>query len=102
MKNTTLFKSLIDILYFIHILALLVVPFILRFGTVNINQANVEVENLSILHWSFLIISLFTDIIFLRGLYYLRKVAKFILSKKYFTNPIVINLKKSDQNPSHK
>lgn len=95
MKNTILFKSLIDILYFLQIPGLLVVILIIPFGTFNINQANFNIGDLTLIHWVILIISLICYICFLRGLYYLRKVARFLLSKKYFADSIIVNLKKS-------
>ena len=39
MKKTILFKTLVDILYFLHFIGLLGIILILPFGIVNINQA---------------------------------------------------------------
>ena len=68
---------------------------ILPFGIVNINQANISVEEWSFFNWIIVIVSLTTYIIFLIGLYYLRKMARFLLSNKYFSDLIINNLKKS-------
>ena len=95
MKKTILFKTLVDILYFLHFIGLLGIILILPFGIVNINQANISVEEWSFFNWIIVIISLTTYIIFLRGLYYLRKMARFLLSNKYFSDLIINNLKKS-------
>ena len=95
MKKTILFKTLVDILYFLHFIGLLGIILILPFGIVNINQANISVEDWSFFNWIIVIISLTTYIIFLRGLYYLRKMARFLLSNKYFSNLIISNSKKS-------
>jgi len=95
MKKTILFKTLIDILYFLHLIGLLGMIFILPFGIVNINQVNMNVEDWSLFFWIIAIVSFSTYIIFLRGLYYLRKMTRFLLSKKYFSELIISNLKKS-------
>ncbi len=95
MKNTILFKSLIDILYFLQIPGLLVVILIIPFGTFNINKVNFNIEEFTLIHWVIMITSLICYICFLRGLFYLRKVARFLLSKKYFADSIIVNLKKS-------
>lgn len=95
MKKSILFKTLVDILYILHFIGLIGIIFIIPFGVVNINQVNINVEDWSLFYWLITIISLITYIIFLRGLYYLRKMARFLLSNKYFTGNIIRNLKKS-------
>lgn len=95
MTKTILFKTLVDILYFLHFIGLLGIILILPFGIVNINQANISVEEWSFLNWIIVIVSLTTYIIFLIGLYYLRKMARFLLSNKYFSDFTISNLKKS-------
>ncbi len=90
-----LFKTLVDILYYLHFIGLIVIALILPFGIGNLNQEELNLENWSILIWLIAIISLSTYVIFLRGLYYLRIIAKFLLSKKYFSKPIITNLRKS-------
>jgi hypothetical protein len=95
MKNTILFKTLVDILYILHFIGLVGIIFIIPFGIVNINQVNINVEDWSLFYWLISIISLITYILFLRGLYYLRKMARFLLTNKYFSEKIIANLKKS-------
>lgn len=95
MKNAILFKTLVDILYILHFIGLIGIIFIIPFGIVNINQVNMTVEDWSLFYWFISIISLITYIIFLRGLYYLRKMARFLLTNKYFSEKIIKNLKKS-------
>jgi len=95
MEKTILFKTLVDILYILHFIGLIVVIFIIPFGVVKIYQVNVNVEDLSLFYWLISIVSLIAYIIFLRGLYYLRKMARFLLSNKCFSNKIIKNLKKS-------
>jgi hypothetical protein len=98
MKKAILFKTLVDILYILHFIGLIGIIFIIPFGTVNINQINMSVEDWSLFYWSIFIVSLFAYIIFLRGLYFLRKMAKFLLTNKYFSDDTIVNLKKSGNN----
>jgi len=95
MKKTILFKTLVEILYTLHFVGLIGIIFIMPFGVVNINQVNVNVEDWSLFYWVISIVSLIAYIIFLRGLHYLRKMARFLLSNKYFSENIIKNLKKS-------
>ncbi len=95
MKNTILFKSLVDILYILHFIGLIGIVVIIPFGIVNINQVNINIEDWSMLYWAITILTFITYIIFLRGLYFLRKMARFLLSNKYFSEKIIGNLKKS-------
>jgi hypothetical protein len=95
MKNIILFKTLVDILYILHFIGIVGIIFIIPFGIVNINQVNMNVEDWSLFYWFTSIISLITYIIFLRGLYYLRKMARFLLTNKHFSENIIENLKKS-------
>lgn len=95
MTKPIFFKTLVDILYFLHFIGLIGLIFILPFGIVEINQENVNVEDWNLFYWLVAIIGLGAYVIFLRGLYYLRKMARFLLSKKYFSEKIITNLKKS-------
>lgn len=95
MTKTILFKTLVDILYFLHFVGLLGILIIIPFGVANINQVNLKVEDWTWFYWLIAIISLIAYIIFLRGLYYLRKMARFLLSKRYFSEKIITNLNKS-------
>lgn len=95
MRRNLLFKTLVDILYYLHFIGLLNVIIVLPFGVVFINQVDMNVMDWSLFYWFILIISLVSYIIFLRGLYYLRKMARFLLSNNYFSGEISSNLKKS-------
>lgn len=95
MRKIMFFKKLVDILYYLHFLGLLAIIFILPFGIANINQIDVSVENWTFLYWGIPILSLIAYIIFLRGLYYLRKVARFLLANNYFSDIIINNLRRS-------
>ena len=95
MKKAILFKTLVNILYILHFIGLTGIIFIVPFGTVNINQVNINIEDWNLFYWLISIVSLIAYIVFLRGLYYLRKMARFLLSNKYFSDSIIQNLKKS-------
>jgi hypothetical protein len=95
MKKSILFKTLIDILYILHFTGLIGIILIIPFSGVNINQVDMNVADLSSFYWLILILGLITYIIFLRGLYYLRKMARHLLSNKHFSEKIIKNLKKS-------
>jgi len=95
MTKPLLFKSLVDILYFLHVIGLLGILIIIPLGVVNINQVNMDVKDWSSLSFSIAIISVSAYIIFLRGLYFLRKMAGFLVSNKYFSELIIKRLKKS-------
>jgi hypothetical protein len=95
MKKNILFKTLIDILFYFHCLALIGVLFILPLGITNINQVNMPVKNWSLGFWFILILNFIIYIIFLIGLFYLRKTARHLLSNNFFTENVINNLKKS-------
>ncbi|QDO94555.1 DUF2975 domain-containing protein [Formosa sediminum] len=95
MKKTSIFKTLVDLLYVLHFCGLIGIFFILPSGIVNINQANLNVEDWNVWEWSIVVLNLIAYLIFLRGLFFLRKMAKFLLSKKYFSNQVITNLKHS-------
>ena len=83
MKKAILFKTLVDIIYILHFVGLIGILFVIPFGTVNINQVNVNVEDWNLFYWFVFIVSLVAYMVFLRGLYYLRKMARFLLSNTF-------------------
>lgn len=95
MKRSVLFKSLVDILYFLLIVGFLGSIFTIALSKFDIYDINFKTENFGFFYWSILIINLITYLIFLRGLFFLRKVARILLSGKYFNQNIIVNLKKS-------
>ncbi len=95
MRRNLLFKTLVDILYYFHFLGFLSILIALPFGVIIINQVKMEVADWPLFYWFIFIASLTIYIIFLRGLYYLRKMARFLLSNNYFSERISLNLKKS-------
>jgi len=96
MKKINLFKTLLDILVFIFlIVTITVVIFIIRVGGVSISHINmIGIESWNFFYWFIAIVSLMTYIIFLRGLYFLRKTAK-IVTNQYFSNKNISNSKKA-------
>ena len=96
MKSNRLFKILLDILCFIY-LTWLIAPiiFIINVGGVTINHDIVvkDIENWDFYNWFIAVVSLLTYIIFLRGLYFLRKVAR-VLPYQYFSDINISNSKK--------
>ena len=93
MKKSILFKSLVDYLYFLNIgffcLLLITIPF----GLIEINEINGNGERWSVLAISISCICILTCIVFLRGVYYLRKMARHLLTHKYFSKQIIRSLK---------
>jgi len=89
MKNSSLFKSLIDILFFLHVLGLFAI--LLRFPLGVIDVANMEPLNLW--EWIILTISCLIYFIFLRGLFFLRKIAREFLLNKMFTKSVANSMK---------
>ncbi|MBP1840634.1 DUF2975 domain-containing protein [Formosa algae] len=95
MTKTIVFKTLVDFLYMLHVLGLISILFTVPLGIININQADLSVSDWTIWHWSIVVLTFITYTVFLRGLYFLRKTARFLLSNKYFSNHIIDNLKQS-------
>ncbi len=93
MKKITLFKMLLDILCFFFLLWFIAFIAIVPTGKTTFNHLTIDIENWNLFYWSISIASLITSIIFMRGLYYLRKVAR-LLAEKYFSDINIINSKK--------
>lgn len=81
MKNSLLFKSLIDILFFLHVLGLFAIVLWFPLGIFE----GVNIEPLHPWEWIILTIYCILYLIFLRGLFFLRKVARELLQNKIFT-----------------
>jgi len=94
MKKNNVFKTLLDILVFIFLIGTIsTIIFIIRVGRFTINHVIIDVENWNLFFWFIAVVSLLTYIIFLRGLYFLRKIAK-IVSVQYFSDINISNSKK--------
>lgn len=95
MKKSFLFKSLVDYLYFLNIGGFFLLLIFIPFGLVESIQINESDEDWSVLVVSISCISVLTYIVFLRGVYYLRKMARHLLTNKYFSKQIIKSLKTS-------
>ena len=93
MKKSFLFKSLVDYLYILNVGGFLLLLITISFGFVEINEIKGSDEDWSVLVISISCVSALTCIVFLRGVYYLRKIARHLLTNKYFSNQIIKYLK---------
>ena len=93
MKKSFLFKSLVDYLYILNVGGFLLLLITFSFGFVEINVIKGGDEHWSLLAISISCISVLTCIVFLRGVYYLRKMARHLLIHKYFSKQIIKCLK---------
>ena len=91
MKNSVLFKSLIDIFFFFHVIGFIAI--LLKFPMGFIDVGNIAKPQL--LDWLFMAVNTICYFIFLKGLYFLRKLARAFLSQKHFTDSITADLKMS-------
>ncbi|PCH76017.1 MAG: hypothetical protein COB98_07475 [Flavobacteriaceae bacterium] len=89
------FKLLVDIIFGIHVLGLAGIIFAIPVGIVNINQIKVSPDDWTLVHVIYAIISIVVYVLFLIGLFYLRKTALFLLKRNQFSLGIILNLKSS-------
>jgi len=95
MTRNIVFKTLIDILFIFQGFGILGAFLIMPFGVTKINQINLDVSEWSVTYWGLLVLSLIAFIIFMVGIYFLRKVGRYLLSNQYFAIEVITNLKKS-------
>lgn len=95
MKKPFLFKVLIDILIFLYFIGLIGLVIAIPLKKCIISPVKICIVDWTLFYWFIAIISIIAYVIFLKGLYHLRKVARFLTSKKYFSKIIITNLKKS-------
>ena len=93
MKKSFLFKSLVDYLYILNVGGFLLLLITISFGFVEINEIKGSDEDWSVLAISISCVSALTCIVFLKGVYYLRKMARHLLTNKYFSKQIIKYLK---------
>ena len=93
MKKSFLFKSLVDYLYILNVGGFLLLLTTISFGFVEINVIKGGDEHWSLLAILISCVSVLTCIVFLRGVYYLRKMARHLLTNKYFSKQIIKYLK---------
>ena len=95
MRRNIVFKTLIDILFIFQGFGILGAFLIMPFGVTKINQINLDVSEWSVTYWSLLVLSLIAFIVFITGVFFLRKVGRYLLSNQYFAIEVIDNLKKS-------
>ena len=95
MKSTNTFKTLVDFVYIILVFGLVSMIIILPFGTLSLGLDKLEITENSLAQWAEIVLGTLSYIIMLRGIYFLRKVAKDLLSKNQFADAIILNLKNS-------
>ncbi|PTM02968.1 MAG: hypothetical protein DA405_11745 [Bacteroidetes bacterium] len=95
MKKTILFKSLVDVLYTLQVIGFIAVLIMIPFGLVNITNENASAEKWDLFYWLVFTFTLVKSLVFLRGLYFLRRIARILLSDKYFSEDIIRYLRKS-------
>ena len=95
MIRNIVFKTLIDILFIFQGFGILGAFLTMPFGVTKINQINLDVKEWSVTHWSLLALSLTAFIAFIIGIFFLRKVGRYLLSNQYFAIEVIKNLKKS-------
>lgn len=100
MKKEFLFKLLIDIIYFISFLGIMTIIIFVPFLIFSENRFKIEVINLktdslTLTHWLVIIVMIIGYIMFFKGIFHIRRVARFLLTKKYFSLEVILNLKNS-------
>lgn len=95
MKRNILFKTLVDILFLFQAIGIIGLFFIMPFGMSKINMMDLPVSKWTWAYCLILLISVICYVIFVLGLYHLRKMARHLLTNKYFDLKVVNHLKKS-------
>jgi len=102
MKKTFVFKLLIDLVYYYFFAGmvgiLIIFPFLYFFlgeGKIKFEGMETSINSLTFAHWIIIILGLITYILFFKGLYHLRSVAQFLLSKNFFSLKTIQNLNTS-------
>jgi hypothetical protein len=95
MARNLIFKTLIDILFIFQGFGIFGAFLIMPFGVTKINQIDVDISKWSLTYWSLLVLSLIAFTVFIIGVYFLRKVGRYLLSNQYFAIEVINNLKKS-------
>lgn len=84
MKNSVMLKSLIDFFFFVHVIGFVASLGGLLFGFVDVG--NVKVPEYG--KWIVLIGNFVVYLLFLVGLFFLRKMARIFLSRNHFSEPL--------------
>lgn len=94
MKRNILFKTLVDILFIFQAIGFIGLLFAMPFGLSRINIMELPTDERNWIYWLVLLISIIGYFLFIMGLYHLRKMARHLLSKKYFDFIVVKHLRK--------
>ncbi|MGJ8591230.1 MAG: DUF2975 domain-containing protein [Aquaticitalea sp.] len=94
MKRNILFKTLVDILFIFQAIGIIGLFFVMPLGVARINMVDIPVTEWTWISWVILLIGVIGYVIFVMGLFHLRKVARHLLSNKYFDLVVVKHLKK--------
>ena len=95
MKRNILFKTLVDILFVAQVIGFIGILFFIPSGVMKINMMDLPLAEWTWISWIILFLSLMGYIVFVIGLFHLRKVARQLLSKRYFDITVVNHLRKS-------
>ncbi|MBU3820802.1 DUF2975 domain-containing protein [Flavobacteriaceae bacterium XHP0103] len=95
MAKNFIFKTLIDILFIFQGFGIFGAFVLAPFGIAKINQVNLADNKWPTHFWILLLLGIIAYIMFMIGIYHLRKVGRYLLSKRYFTVEIISNLKRS-------
>ncbi|APG66055.1 hypothetical protein LPB136_12050 [Tenacibaculum todarodis] len=92
MKAEKLFKTLVDSIFILQIVGFLTL--IVAIPTMYLTSINFE--NVSVIKWPFLLwilafIYVFSYVLFIVGVFYLKKLSKELLKEKYFSNYVIQN-----------
>lgn len=94
-KKAILFKTLVDTLYILHFMGLIGVLLILPIGLLDSSGKEFSDEKSEFFLSTIFLLRLIAYIIFLRGLFYLRKMARHLLSNQFFSEKIIHNLNRT-------
>lgn len=97
MTRSIIFKTLIDVLFFLLCLGLLSVVFLAPTGFASRSMENKEVENWDVFSWLLLIFSVISYVALLIGIKHLRSASRYMMHQNKFHPKTAILLKKSGQ-----
>lgn len=94
MKRNILFKTLVDILFIFQAIGFIGLLVVMPFGVARIKIMDITQVEGSWMYWWAVLLSLIGYFIFIMGLFHLRKMARHLLSNKYFDLVVVKHLRK--------
>ena len=94
MKRNILFKTLVDLLFIAQVIGFIGIIFVVPSGVMRINRIDFPVLEWTWDNWAILFLSVVSYIVFVKGLFHLRKVARHLLANRYFDLTVVNHLRK--------